>query len=273
MLIARSVLVQGNGTGNGGRIEPGVRQRAVCDRQATNELNGSRSASPAGQSDVRFADPVRKPRAYDPPQPASQAPTRPGTLAALPEQAWRRARDADGLPRDGAHVAKLTRWTPATFTGWRITVFATNTRGGRLAGLEVRHRLRARAEDRIRGLKDTGLRNLPLQEFSKNQIWLELVSSDLRTARLAQLLARPDHLPEPGNPNACDYEYWPSPDASSPPPAAHPAPVPAMALDRPHHQRRPPPRSTDLNSSSPTTNRNQEESATQRRGTTHAQTN
>ena len=32
--------------------------------------------------------------------------------------------------------------------GWRITVFATNTRGGRLADLEVRHRLRARAEDR-----------------------------------------------------------------------------------------------------------------------------
>jgi hypothetical protein len=140
-------------------------------------------------------------------------------LAALPEQAWRRALDTDGRPRDGAHVAELTRWMPATFTGWppgmrviarrerphpgaqlritdehgwRITVFATNTRGGRLADLEVRHRLRARAEDRIRALKDTGLRNLPLHEFDKNQIWLELVhlAADLLT--WTQLLAWPD---------------------------------------------------------------------------------
>jgi hypothetical protein len=59
--------------------------------------------------------------------------------------------------------------------GWQITCFATNTRGGRLADLELRQRQRARAEDRIRGLKDTGLRNLPLHEFTKNAIWLELV--------------------------------------------------------------------------------------------------
>ena len=77
-------------------------------------------------------------------------------LAALPPQAWRRALDADGHPREGAQVAELTRWMPATFAGWppgmriiaanvpdpgaqlriteqhgwRITVFATNTRGG-----------------------------------------------------------------------------------------------------------------------------------------------
>ena len=34
---------------------------------------------------------------------------------------------------------------------------------------------RARAEDRIRGLKDNGLRNLPLHDFAQNQIWLETV--------------------------------------------------------------------------------------------------
>ena len=122
-------------------------------------------------------------------------------LAALPAQAWKRALDADGRPREGARVAELTRWLPATFTGWppgmrviarkerphpgaqlritddngwRITVFATNTKGGRLAELEVEHRLRARCEDRIRNLKDTGATNLPLQSFDKNQIWLEL---------------------------------------------------------------------------------------------------
>ena len=122
-------------------------------------------------------------------------------------------------PRDGAQVAELTRWLPATFVGWppgmrviarrerphpgaqlritdhhgwRITVFATNTPGGRLADLEVRHRLRARAEDRIRGLKDTGLTNLPLQAFAKNQIWLELAALASELLTWTQLLAWPD---------------------------------------------------------------------------------
>ena len=121
-------------------------------------------------------------------------------LGVLPKQAWRAALDADGTARDGAQVAELTRWLPTTFVGWppgmriiarrerphpgaqlritdhqgwRITLFATNTGGGRLADLEARHRLRARAEDRIRQLKDTGLTNLPLQAFAKNQSWLE----------------------------------------------------------------------------------------------------
>jgi Transposase DDE domain group 1 len=140
-------------------------------------------------------------------------------LAALPGQAWRSALDADGHPRDGAQVAELTRWLPDTFTGWppgmriiarreqphpgaqlritdadgwRITLFATNTIGGRLADLELRHRRRARAEDRIRGLKDTGMRNLPLQAFSKNQIWLELVQLATELLTWTQLLAWPD---------------------------------------------------------------------------------
>jgi DDE family transposase len=141
-------------------------------------------------------------------------------LAVLPTQAWRAALDADGGLREGAQVAELTRWMPATFSGWppgmrviarrerphpgaqlritdhegwRITLFATNTRGGRLADLEVRHRLRARAEDRIRGLKDTGMMNLPLQAFAKNQIWLELVQLAAELLSWTQLLAWPDH--------------------------------------------------------------------------------
>jgi hypothetical protein len=139
-------------------------------------------------------------------------------LALLPTQAWRRALDADGRPRQGAHVAELTRWLPVTFTGWppgmriiarrerphpgaqlritdadgwRITLFATNTVGGRLADLELRHRRRARAEDRIRGLKDTGMTNLPLQAFTKNQIWLELVQLAAELLTWTQLLAWP----------------------------------------------------------------------------------
>jgi hypothetical protein len=141
-------------------------------------------------------------------------------LAALPRQAWRHAREADGHVRDGAQVAELTRWLPATFVGWppgmrviarrerphpgaqlritdangwRITMFATNTTGGRIANLEVRHRLRARAEDRIRTLKDTGLTNLPLQAFAKNEIWLELAALASELLTWTQMLAWPDH--------------------------------------------------------------------------------
>ena len=140
-------------------------------------------------------------------------------LAAVPKQAWRNAREPDGHPRDGAQVAELTGWLPATFRGWppgmriiarrerphpgaqlhitdhqgwRITVFATNT-AGRLVDLELRHRLRARAEDRIRALKDTGLTNLPLQAFAKNQIWLELAQLGAELLTWTQLLAWHHH--------------------------------------------------------------------------------
>jgi hypothetical protein len=124
-------------------------------------------------------------------------------LGKVPRQAWRAAIDAAGHPRDGAQVAELTRYLPDTLKGWppgmrviarrerphpgaqlrltddegrRITCFTTNTRGSRLADLELRHRQRARAEDRIRNLKDTGLRNLPLHGFAQNQIWLEVIA-------------------------------------------------------------------------------------------------
>jgi hypothetical protein len=57
----------------------------------------------------------------------------------------------------------------------RLTAFATNTPPGgpgrQLADLELRHRRRAHAEDRIRTAKDTGLRNLPLREMNQNRIW------------------------------------------------------------------------------------------------------
>jgi hypothetical protein len=45
--------------------------------------------------------------------------------------------------------------------GHRVTCFATSTRRGQLADLELRHRRRARCEDRIRGAKDTGLLWVP----------------------------------------------------------------------------------------------------------------
>ncbi len=101
-------------------------------------------------------------------------------LAQLPQAAWTPAYDADGEPRDGAGVAELTGLL--NLSGWpvgmrvvvrrerphpgaqlrivdvdgnRITAFATNTPRGQLADLELRHRRRARCEDRIRIAKDT----------------------------------------------------------------------------------------------------------------------
>jgi Transposase DDE domain group 1 len=126
------------------------------------------------------------------------------------------AYDADRQPRDGAWVAELTGllnltgWPAgmrvicrkerphpgAQFTitdvdvdGHRITAFATNTTRGQLADLELRHRRRARCEDRIRLAKDTGLTNLPLHGFTQNQIWCAIVALASELTAWMQLLA------------------------------------------------------------------------------------
>jgi hypothetical protein len=106
---------------------------------------------------------------------------RPSELAPVRRPGWRVI-----ARRERPHPGAQLRLTDAD--GWRITVFATNVKGGRIADLEATHRLRARAEDRIRCLKDTGLRNLPLHDFAANQIWLELV------ALAGDLLAWTQHL-------------------------------------------------------------------------------
>lgn len=152
-------------------------------------------------------------------------------VEAIPAQAWRAAVDSDGQPRDGAQVAELTGWMPTPVwagrpgprdwpdrmrviarrerphpgaqlrltdhDGWRITCFATNTHGPgwTLAALEVRHRQRARAEDRIRCLKDTGLRNLPFHGYAQNQIWLEIVALAADLLSWTQTLAWDQHAP------------------------------------------------------------------------------
>jgi hypothetical protein len=118
----------------------------------------------------------------------------------IPARAWTPAYDAGGQVRPGAWVAEITgmldlsspkgmrvivrkeRPHPGAqlrFTdidGHRFTCFATSTRGGQLADLELRHRLWARCEDRIRAAKDTGLRILPLHGYASNQIWCEIVA-------------------------------------------------------------------------------------------------
>ena len=117
----------------------------------------------------------------------------------LPDRIWEPAYDADGRARPGAWVAEITgmldlsSWPAGMrlivrkerphpgarlrFTdpgGHQFTCFATNTKRGQLADLELRHRRRARCEDRC--AKDTGLRNLPLHGYAQNQIWCEIVA-------------------------------------------------------------------------------------------------
>ncbi len=73
--------------------------------------------------------------------------------------------------------------------GLRLTAFVTNPRRGQLPDLELRHRRRARCEDRIRAAKVTGLQNLPLHGFDQNRIWLALVQLACELTAWMQMLA------------------------------------------------------------------------------------
>ena len=84
--------------------------------------------------------------------------------------------------RERPHPGAQLRFTD--IGGHRVTAFATDARTGQLADLELRHRRRARCEDRIRCAKDTGLRGLPLHGFDQNQIWARARGDGLRADRL-----------------------------------------------------------------------------------------
>jgi hypothetical protein len=132
----------------------------------------------------------------------------------VPAGGWTPACDGGGQVREGAWVADITglldlagwpagmrvivrkeRPHPGAqlrFTdldGHRFTAFATDAKKGQLAGLELRHRRRARCEDRIRCAKDTGLRNLPLKGYAQNQVWCEIVALACELLAWAQMIA------------------------------------------------------------------------------------
>jgi hypothetical protein len=132
----------------------------------------------------------------------------------VPARAWTPAYDPGGQVRPAAWVAELTgmldlsSWPKGMrvivrkerphpgaqlrFTdigGHRFTCFATDARRGQLPDLELRHRRRARCEDRIRAAKDTGLRNLPLHGYAQNQIWCEIVAMACEVLAWTQMLA------------------------------------------------------------------------------------
>ena len=154
-------------------------------------------------------------------------------LAKIPESVWTPAYTSDGEIRDGAWVAELTDLLDLTswpagmrvharkerphpgaqlrltdLDGMRITAFATNTKGGQLPNLELRHRRRARAEDRIRNAKDTGLTNLPLHDFNQNRIWCALVTLAGELTAWTQLLALGGHDARRWEPKRLRYRLF-----------------------------------------------------------------
>lgn len=175
--------------------------------------------------------------------------------------------ESDGEVRDGAWVAELTgdlldsrpqrirsivrkerphpgdqlRITDAD--GMRITRFATNPLDQPIAQLELRHRLRARAQDRIRAARATGLRNLPLHDTAQNQLWPETVQIALDLLACMPMLTLTGQTRLWG-PRACDSARSPRPAGSSPPAdaasSASPATGPGPARPQtPSHGSRP----------------------------------
>jgi DDE family transposase len=119
-------------------------------------------------------------------------------VLAVPADAWLPALDATGQPRAGAEVAELptldlASWPQGTRAICRrelpipapscasptptapLPGVAHRPARPDLAALELRHRQRARVEDRLRDGKQTGLRNLPFGRWRRNAVWLELV--------------------------------------------------------------------------------------------------
>jgi hypothetical protein len=106
---------------------------------------------------------------------------------------------------------------------------------GQLADLELRHRRRARAEDRIRCAKDTGLANLPLHDFAQNEIWCAIVTLAADLTAWMQTLALTGHEAHRWEPNGCACDC----SASRP---ATPAPAAAGCCIWPPPHRSPPSR-------------------------------
>ncbi|MFJ2621097.1 transposase [Glutamicibacter sp. NPDC087344] len=69
----------------------------------------------------------------------------------------------------------------------------TNQRHPDMVVLDLRHRARARCEDRILNAKDTGLRNLPCQQWAKHEWWTRLAFLAGQVTAWMQLLCLQAH--------------------------------------------------------------------------------
>jgi len=212
------MLREGNAGSNTGADHVKVLDAAIAQIPATfrRDLLVTIDGAGAGHQIVdhltalnaRHAHKVHYSVGFDLDQRARSAITRLGTTG------WEPALDADGKPRQDAHVAELTGllrtsvgadgqvtdqlggWPadlriivrrepiPAGMQvslfeqhdGYRYQITATNTRGGQLQRLEARHRVHARVEDGVRTAKATGLRRLPSKAWGINQAWCQVVA-------------------------------------------------------------------------------------------------
>ena len=140
--------------------------------------------------------------------------------------------------KERPHPGAQLRFTD--IDGHRFTAFTTDAKRGQLAVLELRHRRRARCEDRIRCAKDTGLRNLPSRASPRTR-------SGARSSRWpASCSPGRSCSPWPGCPPLGAETAAPArlrrrrpPGPRRPPPAA--APRRTMAVGRRDHRRDRPP--------------------------------
>lgn len=139
-------------------------------------------------------------------------------IAAIDEDAWVPAVNADGQPREGAEVAEVPAlvpdWAPEgtraivrrerphpgaslrlwDHNGLRHQVTLTNDPDRDPVVLEREHRAHSQVENRIKNLKDTGLSRLPFSDYDANRTWVELVLlADLLLTAL-QVLTDDDEL-------------------------------------------------------------------------------
>jgi hypothetical protein len=144
---------------------------------------------------------------------------------------WQPALDQSGNDRSDAwvinatDVVPLTDYPPGTnlflraeplhpgaqptlvdVDGHRITAFLTNSPRWRGPFLDARHRARARArcENRIKSLKNTGLGKLPFFDFAANQAWANLAALAFNLVSWLQLAA----LPGGHHAKAWDIKRW-----------------------------------------------------------------
>jgi Transposase DDE domain group 1 len=75
--------------------------------------------------------------------------------------------------------------------GHRVTAFLTNSPRWHGPALDARHRARGRCENRIKTLKNTGLRKLPFFDFHANQAWANIASLAMNLVSWLQLTALP----------------------------------------------------------------------------------
>lgn len=123
---------------------------------------------------------------------------------------WEPALTGVGGQRDNAWVIELSSYPPGTriylragslhpgakanvsdTNGNRRTAFLTNSPRFNLAFLDARHRARGRCENRVKTLKNAGLKKPPYWSFATNQAWAALAMFALNLVSWQQLAALP----------------------------------------------------------------------------------